>query len=213
MGSVFGALFSVGIPVAVTAYLLIGWLIHSGRLQSFSNRKELNEHIRGIKKEKKEQKKELKKKKEKHAKESDVAFRKWLQFGGGFYGTAALYTFVVNEIADIFRFLVKILNFAAWEIDWALGSIINFLVRTFIDLLINSLQNFLAAILWFMEWGADDDGLRIGMNFVMAYVGYGIGSRLANDHAARDVGHPRLWRWTQRMRAKRKGEETAEEKQ
>lgn len=202
MGSVFGALFTVGIPVALTAYLLIGWLIHNGRLQRFSNRKELNEHIRGIKKEKKEQKKELKKKKEKRTKESDVAFRKWLQFGGGFYGTAALYTFVVNEIIDIFRFVGKILNFAAWEIDWAFGSIINFLVKAFVEFLINSLQNFLSAILWFLEWGADDDGLRIGMNFVMAYIGYGIGSRLANDHAERDIGHPHLWRWVQQLRTK-----------
>lgn len=202
MSSLIGAFFTVGIPVAVTAYLLIGWLIHSGRLQSFSSRKELDEHIRGIKREKKELKKELKKKKEKREKESDVAFRKWLQFGGGFYGTAALYTFVVNEIIDIFRFVGKILNFPNWEIDWAIGSIISFLISAFVDFLINSLQNFLSAILWFMEWGPEDDGLRIGMNFVMAYIGYGVGSRFANDHAASDVGHPHLWRWVQKMRNK-----------
>lgn len=211
MSSLVGAFFTVGIPVAFTAYLLIGWLIHNGRLQAFSSRKELDEHIRGIKREKKEQKKELRKKKEKRTKESDVAFRKWLQFGGGFYGTAALYTFVVNEIIDIFRFVGKILNFAAWEIDWAFGSIINFLVKAFVEFLINSLQNFLSAILWFMEWGADDDGLRIGMNFLMAYIGYGVGSRFANDHAARDVGHPHLWRWVHQMRSKREEASVGEE--
>ncbi|MFC4348696.1 hypothetical protein ACFO5Q_12655 [Kordiimonas lipolytica] len=211
MSIVFGAFFTVGVPVAVTAYLLIGWLIHNGRLQSFSSRKELDEHIKGIKQQKKERKKEQKKKKEAREKESDLAFRKWLQFGGGFYGTAALYTFVINEIGDIFRFLFKVLNIADWQIDWSLGGIINFLVTAFVEFLLNSLQNFLAAILWFMEWGEGDGGLRILMNFAMAYVGYGIGSRLASEHATTDNGHRHLWRWIESKRNRGEQQEIIEE--
>jgi hypothetical protein len=197
MGSILLSLVQVGIPVALTTYLLIGWLIHSDRLANFADHKELDAHIKGFKKDKKDKKK----RKEKY-RENDLALKKWLQFGGGFYGTAALYTFIVNEIADIARFTVKVLNVFNWRIDWTLGAIINFLVETFVDFIINSFQNFLAAILWSMEWGDSASNMQVPFNFLMAYAGYWVGARLASQHAVADIGHPHLWRWAREQRAR-----------
>ncbi len=190
MASFLGALITLGFPVAVTTYFLIGWLIHSGRVARVSNHKELDAHIQDIKKARKESKK---KKKEEQAEETDFAFKKWLGFGAGFFGTAALYTYTYIEVGEVIGFVFKMLNPANWTFDITIDLIIGFII--------NSIKNLVSAFTWFLYWGdGDTGGARIAFNFLFAYLGYALGVRLANEHADADYGHPRLWRWLRDQR-------------
>lgn len=196
MASFFGAFITVGFPVAVTTYLLIGWLIHSGRIARVSDHKELDAHIKDLKKAKKEKKKNKDKSKDDVEEEADFAFKKWLGFGAGFFGTAALYTYAHIEVGEILSFLFKMMNPNNWTFDITIDLIIGFII--------NSIKNLISAFTWFLYWG-DDGGLRIAFNFLFAYLGYAYGVRMANDHADEDFGHPRLWRWLKGQKAQWNG--------
>lgn len=164
------------IPVGVTAYFLIGWMLHSGKIEPFGNKKELEEKLKALKKGRKERKE----------KETNFALKKWMTFGGGFYGTAAFYTYFVIELLEIINFIGKMLDPANWTINIGIDLIVNFII--------NSIMNFVSAILWFQYWEIGDNSY-IWINFLAAYAGYFLGSKMANIHLAKDVGHPQLWRW------------------
>lgn len=190
MASFLGAFITVGFPVAVTTYFLIGWLLHSGRIARVASHKELDAHIRDIKKARKENKKNKQKEQEE---EPDFAFKKWLGFGAGFFGSAALYTYAYIEVGEVISFVFKMLNPANWTFTITIDLIINFVI--------NSIMNLVSAFTWFLYWGGDNDGgARIAFNFLFAYLGYALGVRLANQHADEDFGHPRLWRWLRGQR-------------
>lgn len=164
------------IPVGITAYFLIGWMLYSGKIEPFGNKKELEEKLKALKKGRKESKE----------KETNFALKKWMTFGGGFYGTAAFYTYFVIELMEVISFVGKMLRPENWTINIGIDLIINFII--------NSIMNFVSAILWFQYWEVGDT-VHIWVNFIAAYVGYFLGSKLANIHLAEDVGHPQVWRW------------------
>jgi hypothetical protein len=91
-----------------------------------------------------------------------------MKFGGGFYGLAALYTFVIVEIADISAFLM---NFPGLNVLLADG-----IIALLVNALINQIMNFVTAITWFIYWG---DGSRVLENMALAYAGYYAGMQLA----------------------------------
>ncbi len=174
--ALFVSIFKVLIPVGITAYLLIGWMLHAGKIEPFGNKKELEEKLKALKKGRKERKE----------KETNFALKKWMTFGGGFYGTAAFYTYFVIELAEILSFLGKIMHPENWSFHIGIDLIVNFFI--------NSIMNFVSAILWFQYWEVGGNAY-IWVNFLTAYAGYFLGSKLANIHLAEDVGHPQLWRW------------------
>ena len=184
--TLFVSFFQVFLPVTLTAYLIIGWMLHAGKLEPFGDRKDLDAKLKNFKKTRKETKE----------KETNFALKKWMTFGGGFYGTAAFYTYFVIELKEVLAFIAKVFDPANWHFSITLDLIINFFI--------NSLMNFVSAIMWFQYWGSDGPNV-IWVNFIMAYVGYMLGSKLANTHLAEDVGHPQLWRWwTARREARRR---------
>ncbi|WP_262692208.1 hypothetical protein [Kordiimonas aestuarii] len=182
--ALMASIFQVFIPVAITAYLLIGWMLYSGKLEPFGDRKDLDAKLKALKKTRKEKKE----------KETNFALKKWMTFGGGFYGTAAFYTYIAIELKEVFTFIGKVLDPANWHFSITLELFINFFI--------NSIMNFVSALLWFQYWDSGDRN-DIWINFITAYLGYMVGTKLANIHLAEDVGHPQLWRWLKSWRGRR----------
>ncbi|NVJ98771.1 MAG: hypothetical protein HWE25_11495 [Alphaproteobacteria bacterium] len=167
----------MALPVGLVSYLLVGWLRDSGRIDAFSNRKEFEVRLKEIKAERKKQKK----------KEENFAVKKWMGFGGGFYGTATLYTYAYIEVGEVFSFFAKIIALEHWFIPD--------LINLFVGFLINSIKNLVSALTWFQYWDLGHGPMTIGLAFLAAYVGYAVGVHFANQHATQGVGHVRLWRW------------------
>lgn len=178
------ALFKLGLPVGLTAYLLIGWMRDSGRIEAFASNKELDQKLKAIKKEGKE-----KKKQKKQAEKENFAIKKWMGFGGGFYGTAALFTYAYIEVGEVMSFIGKVLDLENWHIPELFDLILGFII--------NSFMNLLDALLWFQYFDLGSHSFAIPAAFLAAYAGYAVGARLANLHAAEGIGHVTLWRWWQ----------------
>lgn len=158
---IFTVVFGLGLPVAVLSYLLLGWSYKSGRLGRDSDHKAQRAAL-------KEMKKAARKK---DIPEANFVTRKWLRFGGGFYGAAGLWTLLVAELADLFSLII----------DWPgigrifAGGPINFLV----GLIKNQIGNFVTAITWFDYWSDLAGDAGIGLVFLVAVGGYSIGRRAA----------------------------------
>lgn len=186
------SLLKVFLPVALTSYFLLGWLLYSGRMAPYADKKDFEAKLASLKKGHKENAKS----KNKAQRETNYALNKWMSFGGGFYGTAALYSYAAIELAELVGFVIKMLNPANWTFDISISLIIGFFI--------NSVMNFVAAILWFNYWHIG--GGLFWINFITAYMGFALGARLANLHLATDIGHPQLWRWLEQQQENRAAE-------
>ncbi len=154
------AFIALGLPVAILSWLVLRQLYDKGKLNRTDDHKQVAANLKELKKRNRESK-EL---------GQNLIQTKWMQFGGGFYGLAALWTFVVIEVTDVFRLITDFPGFAAlFE-----GGVISLLV----SLLVNQIQNLVAAFVWFRFWAGD--GSSIPIWFAIAYAGY-----LAGMYAAR----------------------------
>lgn len=109
----------------------------------------------------------------------DFVHSKWVSFGGGFYGLAALITFFVIEILEVIDFLT-----AATDLDYFIEAIS---FSTLIAIFVESLKNMFTALTWFMYW---PDIIDMGNGWVwliMAYAGYQLGEYLS-DHVTGKEG-------------------------
>jgi hypothetical protein len=174
--AVLGAL-----PVACFTFLTVQWSIVSGRLPKFSSAKDLQAQYKKIRIESKEAKKKAKQKKqagepEKVAerqpkqpffhkgKGGDILYGKLIFFGGGFYGTMALFTYLIIEVDEILQFFAKIIDVTHWHFTFSIQFVV--------DLLINSIMNIVAAFIWFQTL---PDYVDVNNGFiwiVAAYLGY-----------------------------------------
>ena len=146
------AAMKLGLPVACLSWFILKRLFARGELDRSHDSKTVAENIKQIRKARKQNK----------TLRSDLVQTKWMQFGGGFYGCAALWTFLVielNELIDLFS------NFPGFS-----TLIENGLVNLIISLLVNQLSNFIAAIVWFGYWS--DGGVTIAIWMATAYLGY-----------------------------------------
>ena len=109
---------------------------------------------------------------------------KWMWFGSGFYGLAALWTFVVIELSDIVRL---ILNPSP-----LLHLLDDGLISAAIELIMNQIGNIVSAFVWFSYWA--DDGIIVWL--LVAYAGYRIGVELAR----RDDDWP-IHDWLEKLRS------------
>lgn len=169
------------LPVACFTFLTVQWLIASGRLPKFSNAKDLQAKFKKIRNETKEAKKKAKQKKQAgelekqiegkekqpffyKGKGSDLLYGKLMFFGSGFYGTMALFTYLIIEVSEILRFFGKIVDFSNWQFTFS----IQFLV----DLFINSIMNIVAAFIWFKTLPGYVDVNNGFIWIAAAYLGY-----------------------------------------
>jgi hypothetical protein len=146
------------LPVAIFTFVSLQWLIASGRLEKFTDREDLKRQV-------KTQAKAVK-----QARRAGSAFdprvffhkdapadflhNKTLSFGGGFYGTMALLTYILIELIEIWDFLRGMVNPETWISK--LG------IELLIDFVVNSLTNLIAAFVWFAtlpDMIAMDNGL------------------------------------------------------
>lgn len=97
----------------------------------------------------------------------DFLHNKWMQFGGGFYGVVAFYTYVLIEIDEVWDFFVGLANLFNEN-----------LVRLVIQFFIQSFMNFIAAVTWPVYWLSrvhNDQWLWV----IAAYAGYWLGAKAA----------------------------------
>jgi len=90
--------------------------------------------------------------------------RKWVQFGGGFYGMLGLLTYLHVEWLELSSLLV---NFATLEF-----SVANIVSELLIKFIIESLLNLLTAVTWPFYWLGKTGQLPAWLSFIAAYAGY-----------------------------------------
>jgi len=165
------AILKLGLPLAGLSWFLFSQIYNNGDMDREADRKAINSHLKSLKasykNKKKVKEKENEKDKDKGKANINMVQDKWMRFGGGFYGLAALWTFVIVEISDIFNFIVHNPGWAALFGDG--------LINLLIEVLVNQLQNFIAAFIWFSYWDADSIPLLV----LVAYAGYWLGVELA----------------------------------
>lgn len=164
MGEIIEALFAAALPVGILSFLLITWSLKSGRLTGANNRA-LRDQLKAMKKSRKA----------KEAKTKNPVHNKWLKFGGGFYGTVALYTFLIIEIREVIRFAQGYEGVEAAMAKLGNASFFDLAVNFFV----NSLMNFIWAVAWPGFWAPKLHGAYVMVWFVIAYAGYWLGLNLA----------------------------------
>lgn len=172
----FRALFVAGLPMFALSFLMVWWALHRGRLDGTSF-KELQQSIQSLGKQRKEQRKgQLKDRgNDSGQKEKmDPALEKWFRFGGGFYGLVALYTWLLiewDEVADFFTGLGEVV------LSFDFGRLIQVVINLFIE----SIMNFVAAIAWPAYWLRETGQPWVWL--LVAYGGYWLGVRAAQRAA------------------------------
>lgn len=189
------------VPVAAFTFLLLQWSVAAGKLAPFSDGKSLEKQYKDQKKARQAEKKAAKAArqeghdvKEKPRKplfdkktRDDFFHNKAMFFGGGFYGTMALFTYVIIEIDEILQFLGVVFTPGAWFQNLGIDLIINFFI--------NSIMNIVNAFIWFKTL---DDYVRIGNGWIWlgaAYLGYIAGVRLVAEAG------DEIWAWLLAKRA------------
>ncbi len=177
-------LLKSGIPIAATSLVLVWWALRQDYLGGANS---LDEYEQWKKAESQNSKAE--KKRRKQAKRDPVAaaaevnsgaedrqpakrkfdplHSQWSEFGGGFYGVVALFTYAVIEIGEIRDFLSSFTELLR-------GELISMVVNFFIE----SLKNFITAITWPAFWLGRIHSEQ-WLWFAGAYGGYWLGARAA----------------------------------
>jgi len=188
------AVFLGGLPVAIFTFVIFQWAVASGRMTAFANAKELQNQFKNHKAERK-QAKAAHKAERKQAKAAQVAVAKVergpffhknlggdllhgkiMSFGGGFYGTMALFTYLLIEIIEIWRFLTGVFNINTWLDKLGLDLLIGFLV--------NSVTNFVKAMLWFLTLPDFISMQNEVIWILIAYAGYWSGLRQTRENGS-----------------------------
>lgn len=149
---IFEAVLKLGIPVACLSWFILKRLYARGDLDRTQDSKTVAESIKLLRKSRKQNK----------PLQTDLVQTKWMQFGGGFYGSAALWTFLMIELQELIDFFA---NFPGISTLFDDG-----LVNLVVSLLVNQFTNFIAAIIWFTYW--TDGGVTIAIWMAVAYLGY-----------------------------------------
>jgi hypothetical protein len=184
IGEIIRALLMGSLPVTAFTFLVLQWSIASGYLNWFEDDEGLQKQFKDLKKAKSEEKRckkageSLDEKAPKqpffHKKAGqDFLHNKVTFFGGGFYGTMALFTYVIVELGEIFGFLGVVFTPGQWFVNLSF----NFLV----DFFINSIMNIVAAFVWFStlpNYVPVENGF---IWVVAAYVGYLAGVKLVSQ--------------------------------
>lgn len=149
---------SLALPVTLLSWCLFDRLYAAGRLERGLDRKAFRSQLKRIRVESKKDR-------------SDFLNTRWMRFGGGFYGVAALWTFICMELTELAAFLQTFESFAILFEDGIWAVVVRFLV--------NQLVNFVLAFVWFTWWPGVAGTASIFLWLVVAYAGYLTGLSLA----------------------------------
>ena len=187
---IFRAVFLGGLPVAILTFTILQWFIASGRMGKFTDEKDLTrqfkEHARATKKAKKARKGDIGAEKGPvfHSRAGgDFFHNKVMSFGGGFYGTMAVLTYILIEAVEIWQFLNALFLPGTWIDKIGFDLLIEFIVDSFV--------NMIEAFLWF-ETLPEYVTVNNGLVWLLAvYLGYLAGLRLTTykgDEIWEEVG-------------------------
>jgi hypothetical protein len=171
----FGAL-----PVACFTFFILQWSIASGRLRGFDRAGNLDrqyvKHSKAASKSRGDKKAGVKDKDGPvfHKRAAGDAFHNKVSFfGGGYYGTMAVLTYILIEAVEIWQFLIGLVDLSNWTSRIGFDLVIQFIVNSFINLV--------AAFVWFNtlpEYIVIDNGfIWLGAS----YLGYLAGLRVTAD--------------------------------
>jgi hypothetical protein len=174
------------LPIAVTTFGLVWWARRQGHLGEAASMEEY-EGIKAAENRQRKEEKKLRKQARKEARKQGIAdvspagaervsapkkkfdplHSKWMEFGGGFYGVVAFFTYLVIEAADVWGLFAKIPNlFQHGPVD----VLVSFFVA--------SLKNFITAIAWPGYW-LNQINSEQWLWAIGAYCGYWLGAKLA----------------------------------
>lgn len=183
-GTFFLAIFGLGLPVAALGYFLISWAIKTGRISATGDKADFEASLKSMREDHKKRKKKGGQADEHRQYAKSHVLDKWQRFGGGFYGTTAFYTYIWVEIGEILSFVVKMLNPDNWVFSIGIDLLINFFI--------NSLMNFLTAIMWFNYWSGGDYSY-IWIWFLVPAVSYMIATHYARVHPFKSFSELPFW--------------------
>ncbi|MCB1645746.1 MAG: hypothetical protein KDI36_09845 [Pseudomonadales bacterium] len=151
----------LGLPVMLVSWWVLNKLYDDGKLERSSDSKSVSKGLKSLKRSWKDEK-------------DSAGFleKRWMKFGGGFYGLTALLTFIWIEITGAFDF---VFNFPGFEALFRDG-VISFLV----SVLINQVQNFVTAFLWFFYWPDEGTDRHLLVWVLVPYGAYWLGMQLAS---------------------------------
>lgn len=164
----FNALLWAGLPVGFCSYGLAWWAIKKGYIAPVNSVKGLEQAVKERNKNKQSKK------------EGDAVHRKWLAFGGGYYGVVALLTYAVVELAEIRDFISQLGGIVEFFRNISIGLLVN--------LIIDAFKNFILAISWPAYWLAELDRHSTWIWFFVSYGGYWVGGHLAVHQSNRENG-------------------------
>ena len=156
---IFFAILKAGLPVGIAAYLLVWWALRNEYLGEVETLKDVELEVKRLAKD------------TDGKKNGDPVHRKWLAFGGGFYGVMALLTLVYIELGEIFGFLADFEGFANLGQYVSMGALVGLLIET--------LLNTFWALAWPVYWLSDVRTEHAWIWFAAAYGGYWLGSEIA----------------------------------
>lgn len=153
------ATFELGLPVAALSWLLFYRLYSHGELARDADRKAIKTSLKEIRKATKESQEPA----------DSVLHAKWMKFGGGFYGTAALWTLIVNEASGV---VGVIAHPSSVETIFHNGA-----ATLIADWVSNQVSTFVQAAIWFVWWPAKGESTVVWL--AVAYVAYIAGLNIA----------------------------------
>jgi len=162
----FNALFVAGLPMFFLSFALVSLALHGGKLAG-ETVTQLRGSIASLSKAHKGKGQQQK---------ADPALRHWFRFGGGFYGLVALYTWLLIEADDLLEFFGGLANVM---VNLDPGALLELLIEIFVE----SLINFVAAIAWPSYWLSAWSSPWLLL--AAAYAGYWLGikaARVASQH-------------------------------
>lgn len=173
------ATFELGLPVAALTWLLFYRLYSRGELARDADRKTIKTALKEIRKAEKESKQPA----------ESVLHAKWMRFGGGFYGVAALWTLLAIEASGA----AGVIAHPSSLEDMFRGGIGGFITHW----VTNQVGTLVQAALWFTWWPGKGNSPVVWV--IVAYAGYLAGLHLARRESgfgSRIVGldSPARWR-------------------
>ncbi len=160
VSQVLNAVVAGGLPLFLLSFVLVSWELRTRRL-SGGTVKALQDSMKALGSAQKDKKRRQK---------MDPVTDKWLRFGGGFYGLVALYTWLLIEFDDVAAFLT-----GSWNVIFQLNP--GALIGLFIELFVESIMNFVAAIAWPLYWLSEPGNPWLLL--LAAYGGYWLGIKAA----------------------------------
>jgi len=160
------SIFYAGVPVALVSFLLVLWAIKKDYM-------EYDEKIESLKKKKKQAKKDNSEFK------VNPVHKKWLYFGGGYYGLMAFITYTYIEVLEVGDFFKNYSSFSDLIDQISISAVIG--------LIVDSFMNIIPAFTWFIYWPKVFT-MDNGWYWLFAsYFGYQLGGYLAKLHSSKTI--------------------------